>query len=64
VVALIELDDRLHSRIKDTRRDTMTRAAGYTTLRYNSWAKPSTGELIQTLEHLRGRKAPARVTVS
>lgn len=39
-VALVELDDRTHSADKDARRDAMTGAAGYPTLRYPSRAKP------------------------
>ncbi len=41
VVALVELDDRTHSAAKDARRDTMTAAAGYRTIRISSRPRPT-----------------------
>lgn len=45
VALLIELDDRTHKAAKDAARDAMTRQSGYTTLRFESRAKPSVAEL-------------------
>lgn len=41
VVALIELDDRTHSRAKDAARDAMTAAAGYRTIRIPGKPRPT-----------------------
>ena len=41
VIVLIELDDRTHSVDRDSRRDAMTREAGYATLRIESQNKPT-----------------------
>jgi hypothetical protein len=45
VLVLIELDDRTHEPRRDERRDAITAAAGYRTLRYRSKAKPSVQQL-------------------
>lgn len=41
VVALVELDDSSHSPLKDAKRDAMTAAAGYRTIRIASRPRPS-----------------------
>jgi len=53
VLALIELDDRMHDRKRDRARDAMTREAGYRTLRYESRAKPSVSQLSEQFRSLR-----------
>lgn len=52
IVALVELDDRSHSRARDQRRDAMTRAAGYRTLRL---ARPSRAEIARAVTNLAAR---------
>jgi Protein of unknown function (DUF2726) len=52
VVALIELDDRCHDPFRDARRDAITKAAGYRTIRYQSRHKPSVVELADAFSHL------------
>jgi hypothetical protein len=54
-IALIELDDRTHSAEKDARRDAMTGAAGYTTLRYQSRNKPAPDVIRRDLTRARKR---------
>ncbi len=46
VLFLIELDDRTHNAVKDARRDAMTAAAGYRTIRIPSRPRP-TGESVR-----------------
>lgn len=58
VLLLIELDDRMHDKAKDRHRDSMTRAAGYTTLRFESRAKPSVSQLRTAI--LRGIHASSK----
>lgn len=41
VIALVELDDSSHSVLKDAKRDAMTAAAGYRTIRIGSRPRPS-----------------------
>jgi hypothetical protein len=53
IIAIIELDDRSHDPDKDARRDAMTAAAGYPTLRYESRRRPSPQEIRQALLPLR-----------
>lgn len=53
VVALIELDDRTHSKHKDQQRDAMTRGAGYPTIRYESRHKPSIAAIKKDLSKYR-----------
>jgi hypothetical protein len=45
VVALVELDDRTHSKATDSRRDELTKAAGYHTMRFQSKQKPTETEI-------------------
>lgn len=45
ILALIELDDRTHDAMRDGRRDSMTRAAGYTTIRWHSRNRPHDEEI-------------------
>jgi hypothetical protein len=54
-IALVELDDRTHSAEKDARRDAMTGAAGYTTLRYQSRNKPAPDVIRRDLARARKR---------
>ncbi len=49
VLALIELDDATHDRRRDAERDAITALAGYTTLRYESRAKPDVDTLREEL---------------
>lgn len=45
VVALIELDDRSHDAGRDQRRDAITHAAGYRTIRWQSRNRPADDEI-------------------
>lgn len=45
IVALVELDDRSHDLLRDSRRDAMTRAAGYRTVRWASRRRPTDAEI-------------------
>jgi len=47
ILVIIELDDRMHSASRDAARDAITRAAGYTTLRFHSRRKPDAAEIRQ-----------------
>lgn len=49
VLAIVELDDATLTAQGDRKRDAITRAAGYPTLRYQSKQKPSAAELADTL---------------
>jgi hypothetical protein len=51
IVAVIELDDRMHSAQADRQRDAMTKAAGYRTIRYQSRQKPSQAEIAALFQH-------------
>ena len=51
VLALIELDDRLHDWYKDKGRDTLTASAGYVTVRFDSRGKPNTAEIRECIAH-------------
>jgi hypothetical protein len=53
IVALIELDDRMHDAKSDRRRDAITKAAGYQTIRYQSRQKPSEAEIAGLFQHAR-----------
>lgn len=52
VLALIELDDRMHDRKRDRARDAMTKEAGYKTLRYESRSRPSVDGLVSDFKGL------------
>ncbi len=60
VIALVELDDATHDRRRDLERDAITSLAGYTTLRYESRAKPDVASLRRDLAGL----APVRLRES
>jgi Protein of unknown function (DUF2726) len=51
VVALIELDDRTHSSSSDRKRDAITKAAGYQTIRFQSKQKPTEAEIAALFRH-------------
>lgn len=53
VVALVELDDRMHDAKADRQRDAITKAAGYQTIRYQSRLKPSETEIAALFQHAR-----------
>jgi Protein of unknown function (DUF2726) len=49
VVALIELDDRTHDQLKDSKRDAMANSAGYFLIRWASQNKPDAETIRRTL---------------
>ena len=49
IVAIVELDDKTHSKEKDDKRDSMLKEAGYKIFRFESKHKPSIEELIKLL---------------
>lgn len=51
IVALIELDDSTHSASADRKRDALTKAAGYQTLRFQSRQKPTEAEIAALFRH-------------
>ena len=51
VVALVELDDCTHDARTDRQRDTITQAAGYQTLRFQSKPKPTEAEIAEMFRH-------------
>ena len=51
IVALVELDDITHNASADRKRDAMTKAAGYQTLRFQSRQKPTEGEIAALFRH-------------
>ena len=53
IVAVIELDDRMHDAKADRQRDAITKAAGYQTIRYQSRQKPSEAEIAALFHHAR-----------
>jgi hypothetical protein len=53
IVALVELDDRTHAAPADRQRDSITKAAGYQTIRYQSRQKPSESEIAALFQHAR-----------
>lgn len=57
---LIELDDSTHDADRDAWRDAITTAAGYTTLRYESRAKPSPEQLRRDIRSVLSRPMPRR----
>ena len=60
VVALIELDDRMHQAKADRQRDAITKAAGYQTFRYQSKQKPTDAEITALFQHAKAWEAPKR----
>ena len=54
IVALVELDDSTHTARADRRRDAITQAAGYQTLRFQSRRKPTEAELADLFRHAEG----------
>lgn len=52
VLLLIELDDRTHDAGSDRRRDAITKAASYQTLRFQSKQKPTVAELADLFAKL------------
>jgi Protein of unknown function (DUF2726) len=53
IVALIELDDSTHNAAADRKRDALTKAAGYQTLRFQSKQKPTEAEIAVLFQHAR-----------
>jgi hypothetical protein len=53
IVAVVELDDRMHDAKADRQRDAITKAAGYQTIRYQSRQKPSEAEIAALFQHAR-----------
>jgi hypothetical protein len=51
IVAIIELDDRTHSSAADRKRDELTKAAGYQTIRFQSKQKPTEAEIAALFKH-------------
>ncbi|MGH9640794.1 MAG: DUF2726 domain-containing protein [Terriglobales bacterium] len=51
IVALVELDDRTHSASADQKRDEITKAAGYQTIRFQSKQKPSEADIAALFDH-------------
>jgi hypothetical protein len=51
IVALIELDDRTHDAAADRKRDALTKAAGYQTLRFQSNQKPTEAQIADLFQH-------------
>ena len=52
LIALVELDDKMHDVAKDAKRDAMTASAGVRTVRWNSRTKPSEKIIAATLLEL------------
>jgi very-short-patch-repair endonuclease len=51
IVAIVELDDRTHSSAADRKRDELTKAAGYQTIRFQSKQKPTEAEIAALFKH-------------
>ena len=49
LVALVELDDKMHDTASDATRDAMTASAGVRTVRWNSKTKPSEQQIARAL---------------
>lgn len=60
VVAIIELDDRMHDAKSDKVRDAMTAKAGYATLRFQSKNRPSVGEIRDAVAKIDEQARQAR----
>lgn len=52
VLSIVELDDRTHDKEKDRARDAMMAKAGFTTVRWESKAKPSVSEIVRKFESM------------
>ena len=52
VVAIVELDDRTHDAQKDAKRDALMAQAGFTTVRWDSRAKPSVEAIREKVKSL------------
>lgn len=63
IVALVELDDRTHVASADQKRDALTQAAGYKTVRFQSKQKPTAVEIASLIQQLAG-DSPAPATIS
>lgn len=55
LIALVELDDKMHDAERDRRRDAITASAGVRTVRWNSKAKPNEVQIAQELLRPSGR---------
>jgi hypothetical protein len=53
IVAPVELDDSTHVASGDRKRDALTKAAGYQTIRFQSRQKPSEAEIATLFQHAR-----------
>jgi hypothetical protein len=53
VIAIVELDDRMHDTHADRQRDAITRAASYQTIRFQSRQKPTETEIAALFQHAR-----------
>jgi very-short-patch-repair endonuclease len=51
VVAIVELDDRMHDAHADRQRDAITKAAGYQTIRFQSRQKPTEAKIAALFQH-------------
>jgi very-short-patch-repair endonuclease len=51
ILAIIELDDRTHSSAADRKRDELTKAAAYQTIRFQSKQKPTEAEIAALFKH-------------
>ena len=58
ILAVVELDDRTHSKTRDEQRDNMLHTAGYKVVRWQSKARPDTAEIRQGI----GLQTAAAVT--
>lgn len=58
VLGLVELDDRTHNSAKDARRDEMTAAAGYRTIRLSSKPSPTAERVRAAMAELLAPVAP------
>ncbi len=64
VVALVEFDDSSHSAAKDAKRDAMTAAAGYHTIRIPSQPRPSAESVRMAVEGLPAPTMPSPVATN
>jgi len=52
IIAIIELDDKMHDIEKDKKRDAMVAKAGYKTIRFQSKRKPSINEIANIINQI------------